>query len=397
MKNIIFSSTRQWNPGDEFILDGVRRLFGMVGLSYNPVLYNRHPDIRSQSAQPFKASKIPADFHLHEDTQCLEANLKLGFFDNSLKPDTDCQFADWAVFAGTPEWCNGRMVDLYAAILKNQLPVMILGVGGDFDLYDERFLPVIAQAKAFVVRDAVTLKAVEARGYSAKLLPCPALLSAPITMRRTVSSVRKLVLIYHTTVRESVIWNGFSEEAYAFMLKLYAELIRMYRDQYEISFVCHYIDELPVAFRDFPGFPVEYSYDARDYYDIYAKADFVIGPRVHGIGVSASLGIPGVALSHNSRGATCAGFLAPQVPMEGDIQTALHVIRKSISLAANRSAELATHCEKATQSYVEIISAALANAEVSYPNSESIRNYEAFDLVTLSPIAQEIRKIGSAD
>ena len=40
---IIYSATRQWNPGDEFILFGVRRIFDTVVGKHNVVMYNRNP------------------------------------------------------------------------------------------------------------------------------------------------------------------------------------------------------------------------------------------------------------------------------------------------------------------------------------------------------------------
>ena len=46
-KNILISTTRQWNPGDEFIMMGalciLKNLYGDI---LNPIIYNRNPDIR---------------------------------------------------------------------------------------------------------------------------------------------------------------------------------------------------------------------------------------------------------------------------------------------------------------------------------------------------------------
>ena len=44
---ILFSSTRGWNPGDQFILMGIRRLLDALGIDYVPILYNRHPALRT--------------------------------------------------------------------------------------------------------------------------------------------------------------------------------------------------------------------------------------------------------------------------------------------------------------------------------------------------------------
>ena len=46
--NIVFSATRQFNPGDEFILYGIMNLLHdvMENESFNAVIYNRNPDIK---------------------------------------------------------------------------------------------------------------------------------------------------------------------------------------------------------------------------------------------------------------------------------------------------------------------------------------------------------------
>jgi hypothetical protein len=43
--NIVHSTTRSWNCGDDFILFGVRRLVEAVLPAHNPVVFNRNPDL----------------------------------------------------------------------------------------------------------------------------------------------------------------------------------------------------------------------------------------------------------------------------------------------------------------------------------------------------------------
>lgn len=47
-KNILVSTTRQWNPGDEFILLGslniMKNILGKDNI--NTIIFNRNPDIR---------------------------------------------------------------------------------------------------------------------------------------------------------------------------------------------------------------------------------------------------------------------------------------------------------------------------------------------------------------
>ena len=49
MLNVVYSATRQWNCGDEFILFGCRNLLEKVLGGHNPIIYNRNPDIRRLS------------------------------------------------------------------------------------------------------------------------------------------------------------------------------------------------------------------------------------------------------------------------------------------------------------------------------------------------------------
>ncbi len=374
MKNIIFSTTRQWNPGDELILAGVMNVLRAVGEQYNPIIFNRNPDVRScfQDEQMFKTSQVPNDFHVNAATRMLESNLKFGFFDNSLKPNTDCRFADWVIFAGTPEWCNGKTYDLYVNILKYQIPVMILGVGGGLDIYKPHFLEVIQKAKAFVVREETTLKTVRAAGLDAIQLACPALLSAPPALERHVETVRKIGLIFQATQTQSVIWNGCTDEAYLYQMQLCGEMVKKYYNEFEISIICHYIDELPIAKIAFPKFEILYSYDAKDYLEIYRQFDLVIGMRVHGIGAAASVGVPGVALLHSDRSETCHGFLADTIPYEStDIETAMHTIDAAMAGAAVKSAAILEHKATTMDSYKQIVRKALTDPKVEYAGANA--------------------------
>ena len=57
MINIVFSTTRQFNPGDEFILYGIINILHdvMKKKAFNSIIYNRNPDIN----QRFHSISIP--------------------------------------------------------------------------------------------------------------------------------------------------------------------------------------------------------------------------------------------------------------------------------------------------------------------------------------------------
>lgn len=366
--NIIFSTTRQWNPGDEFILTGVRRVFDSLGVDFCPTIYNRNPDVRScfSDLHLFKRSRLRGTFGDEPLTSSLEANVKFDSFDNSIKANTDCSFADWVVLAGTPEWCNGKMADLYSIVRRFQLPLMILGVGGGLDVYREEYLSIIRKAKVITVRDAKTLESVRDKGMEAALLPCPALLSARRESERLVQVVRRVGLIYQAAADETVIWNGCSGTTYKYLVQLMSTLTASLGAQMSFEIICHYVDELPLARRDFPEMSVHYSYDSADYEKIYSRFDIVIGTRVHGIGMAASLGIPGLAIAHDSRGDTCEGFLAKLFSQGTPIEKVIGTFVEMCKDVERASELLLRHKEDTIGRYQAVISAALEERDVFY-------------------------------
>src|SRR5688572_5414453 len=114
MKNILFSTTRQWNPGDEFILHGIRRLFTQLNIEYNPVIYNRHPSITPRK-RFLRHRWSKHEFYPH--------------YDNSFILDQG-EVIDYVVFAGTPEWYGGKRMDaLHKFIADNKIRCAFIGVG----------------------------------------------------------------------------------------------------------------------------------------------------------------------------------------------------------------------------------------------------------------------------
>jgi hypothetical protein len=327
----------------------------------------------------FRASHVPTGFNEDERQRNLEAVLKFGMFDNSVKPDTDLSFVDWVIFAGTPEWCNGRNKDLYELIIKYQLPVLILGVGGGVDIYKEKYKEVIQKAKLITVREHTTQRALAEKGISSTFMTCPSILSAPKAYEKQIYRCSTIALIYQATVRESVLWNGSSEDLYKFELEFYKRIIEQYGSYMKIFMVCHYIDEVPLAYRDFPDMDIRYSYDSADYYDIYHNADLVIGPRVHGIGVSASMLIPGIAILHDARGETCEGFHAKTINIQSGSDSAMKSVREVVGKVPELNRDLYAHKHNTMVEYVSTVGEAMMDRDVHY-DCESDVNDKKYNL-----------------
>ena len=108
--NIVLSTTRQWNPGDEFILLGTINLLqeyfeqqkdkGIKNNFYfNPIIYNRNPQIRRARKRDF--IKMIDNF--------LGKDFIEKFRDNSVKDRKPMNYTDLVVFAGSPEWIGRKL------------------------------------------------------------------------------------------------------------------------------------------------------------------------------------------------------------------------------------------------------------------------------------------------
>ena len=310
IKNILFSTTRQWNPGDEFILQGIISIlkrtnkFGIKDgtLRFNPIIYNRNPDIRTDARR--KNSTQGKDFTKWFDNKNFKGKqyflelFKIGHYENSFKDDMNPQSIDLIVFAGSPEWYNNKLKQLYKVIQVGNIPTAYIGIGLgesiDFQNLDSKVVRTLEKAKLITVRDFSTKEFLSKLG--AIYLPCPAIFAA--NTEKIVTSCSHIGLIYAT---HNVLRNqNVSYEMYEYIKRLYIELAKRYR----VSLVCHYIDEIEEAEKDFPNLNLFYSYDSRDYAEIYQQFDLVIGGRVHGIGMAASSGIPGIMINHDKRSDT---------------------------------------------------------------------------------------------
>ncbi len=353
-RNVLFSTTRQWNPGDEFILMGVLRLLAAAGLELNAAIYNRNPETNP----PYGARTWLRRLRLSEKPwlEKLLPFLRVDFLDNSHAPTAPLEGYDLVVFAGSPEWLGRRLQPLYTRLAASDVPVLYLGLGGSrarsFSELEKDERTVLERASLITVRDAFTRDRLAP--LNPHLLPCPALFSAApeLTVPRT--KLARLGLIYASD--KSVAFQRVSTATHDLLVAAFRELLA----RHECEIVCHYIDELPRARALFPGVPIHYHFDAAEYAAIYRRFDLVAGPRVHGIGLSASMGIPGIALNHDGRGHTAEGFGARLVEVEAGSAAFVQAVQDSASSLAGWSAQLSTHRAEAWQSYLTLVRAALA-------------------------------------
>ena len=219
----------------------------------------------------------------------------------------------------------------------------------------------LSKALLITTRDKATQTLLDK--YGAVYVPCPALLSAPTN--RQVTSVKKVGLIYAT--HETLKGNSVSKAMHDYIVTLYTKLAK----QYHVGLVCHYIDEIDKARQEFPGIDLYYSYDSKDYAEIYNEFDLVIGGRVHGIGMSASLGIPGIMIKHDDRSSTTDGFLAESISMNTEVQKVVELVEKYQSNIETYSKRLVAHKQAVMDQYIQLFQEKAGDLFTQWMSSEN--------------------------
>ena len=331
MKNIIYNTTRQWNCGDEFILRGCINIMESVVGPHNPIIYNRNPDVRPANGSEifYRNEKLPLNYE-DGNQKKLGALYRYGFNDNSVKFNSDLSFVDYAVFAGSPEWTSSRCDNFYYHIIKNQIPAIFLGIGSKYNTDIPLFMSEVIKKNVFFSFRSEELLS---DSFDCCYLPCPALLAVKIGQERKIKSVNSIGLVFQSNYEKSVRCQCISDETYKYQIKLYNSILNHFSEKKIYIFV-HYIDELNDAIKIFKNQNCEvlYSYDSKDYVDIYRRVDFVISTRVHGCGISSSLGIPNFVIAHDDRADTTKGFLSHVIEVNSNIDEVIKRIEVEFAI-----------------------------------------------------------------
>jgi len=262
--NIAYSTTVQWNPGDELILKGIRNL---VSKKHTFIVYNRHP--------------------LHERI--------VG--DNCYVHPYGSKLIDHVIFAGTPDWSSQDQNPLYLTIKDNDIDFSYIGVGGFvspqgvlFEIGQEAAeKEVFTKAKARIVRDKEANQAI----VNSVLAPCPSLFACQ-TETKPRKKKRKICFNLQgpgkiCTPSDSTLYKiGF--------------LAKSFKDNHGASIVCHTFNDFVLASE--LNLEPFYSSSYLDYFEYYDQFDLIVGPRIHGSGWGSTLGIPSITIPHDERADT---------------------------------------------------------------------------------------------
>lgn len=351
-KNILLSTTRQWNPGDEFILFGVLNLLKDYVGDFNPIIFNRNPDIRPCDLK--YNHLLTRGFNSNIESKCFRgqgvilSHFRDRFCDNSFRDGMSGECIDYVIFAGTPEWEGTRLKSLYRYITRYNKKTCFLGIGygGSQVSNNELYSRVWEKAELITTRDKKTEEMMST--YNAKYICCPSILSSK--EEKKISNVSRVAVVFSTS--QTHIGNRVSYETDLYLQKLYAQLL----NTYDCSFICHYIDEVEILRKRYPDVEVLYSFNSQDYFNIYSRFDMVIGARVHAIGICASMGIPGIMIAHDARSSTVEGFQAQVIiPEKDEIERAMHIISETIERASYLNMSLCKHKKQVYEQYMVLL------------------------------------------
>lgn len=355
MKNIIFSTTRQWNPGDEIILKGVINLLESLQVEFNPLIFNRNPDIRSSFGILQYREKADCD-------DVLWYYIKPSMFDNSVKPWTDYSMIDAIVFAGTPEWQGLKCRELYINAVRYHIPVYLIGIDDAYWGEDDLVASVLRSAKFISIRNMEIKNSFVKKGFFPNYLPCPSIFASETVKK--INQIRCIGLIYRGMDESVTYRNGWSQENYNIQKEFFDQIISKYKNQCRIIVICHYVDELNLAKEEFSEAEIRYSYNSEDYLKIYGVCDLVIGSRIHGIGLAASLGIPSIPIKYDERGGTIDGFY-PDTQLFKNLN-GIEALERCFVHIREMNQELITYKNKVFEKYHILLEKKLDFKKISY-------------------------------
>ena len=276
MYNFVFSTTRQWNPGDEIILKGILNILEEMGIDFNPIIFNRNPDIRTGNG-----AKIYRGVASEKDTS--STLIRSALWENSMKPWNSYNHVDAVFFAGTPEWQGWRTHELFLRVIENNIPSFFVGVDGEYLYENYASDSVVRNARYFSTRNEAMLPQIKEAGIDAIYRTCPSILSSK--KEKNIDDVKCIGLIYRGKEGNVTHYNEWTEQDYHSQIEEYKRIIAKFGDRVNFVIICHFIDELELAINDFPEIDeIRYSFDSDDYFNIYSRCDLVIGSRIHGIG-----------------------------------------------------------------------------------------------------------------
>ena len=283
-KNIVISGTNFWNPGDDFVRDGVIRILREVFRDepLNFLFYNFNADFFPQS--------------------------KFAGIGNYLAKGDLEKYRDYldAVFiAGLS--AGDEIKDLYRWIVANGLEekVYLVGAGYENDyvarhIGQEPEATIFRKARLVTGRTAKTPDFIQAAGIPYHHINCPAILSVPavkpVAAGRRVERLGFSIQLPHG---DGLPNHSCGRRQYELAVSVLRQLAR----GYAVEVVAHHKTEYFHFLRllGSENIPVLFSSFYQDLHQIYPRYDLVITTRLHSSLFANGHGIPGIIINDTDR------------------------------------------------------------------------------------------------
>lgn len=303
-------TTRECNPGDDFILNGIKNLYP-EDVSW--AIYNRNPDNKLVCGNQWTGHSL--------------------------------DIFDQVIIAGSPQWYGKAVQRLYESLIETPRSISFYGIGvgesGKLNLSDLD-LAILKQANSIITRGEECKKQLQECGIQSVTRECPALFAGKpeVTDEDRVCGVL-------TTKRPNKTNDTISVQ----------KQVELYKQLNANEVIVHHLDEVEEAKRYFEK--VWYTYNPDDYTRIYKQFDVIVSSRLHGAIFAMAWGRPAFLIDTGSKRCQDA---APQVPLMefcGADQVKDKLNQLNIK---EKSSEIVEFISQKKKEYQEVISNNDANA-----------------------------------
>lgn len=287
--NILISGTNFWNPGDDFVRDGVvnvlRNLFDRNDINFH--FYNFNADF-------FPLNKFRGISNL--------------LFDGDFKYLKD--YIDYIVIVSLS--AGNEIDELYGWILENNLEDRVLLIGGGYDsnyakvnLTKPQTKRIFQSARIIIGRTEKRPSYIDRHNLPYVHLPCPSLLSVK-KVKIPNNRIGSVGMSIQIPKELGGIVNQWCDAKF-YQLASDALLGLKQRPNTNVSVVAHhkyeYFHFLPIA--DEYSFPILYSSFYEDLKETYRRFDLVISTRLHACLFANANGVPSIILNDTGRHTHC--------------------------------------------------------------------------------------------
>ncbi len=283
-RNIVISGTNFWNPGDDFVRDGVIRVLKSMypADALNFLFYN------------FNADFFPQDKFAGISNLAARGDL-----------DRYRDKIDAIVIAGLS--AGDEIQDLYRWIIANGLEkrVCLIGAGYENDYVDQHVAQepeatIFRNARIIIGRTAKVPGFIRTLGTPYRHVNCPAILSVPHVKEtaagRRIERIGFSIQLPHD---EGLVNHSCARPQYELALDVLEDLSR----KFCVEIIAHHKSEYFhfLNLERTRGIPVRFSSFYQDLFEVYPRFDLVVTTRLHSSLFANGHGVPGIIINDTDR------------------------------------------------------------------------------------------------